>query len=79
MTNDTNCRGYGQILGQNGADFHSGTMTTPFAFQISICLRTAKVRIGGGHTQLLQLDQFCVKQSTASVPGHQNRLLKRLS
>ena len=49
----------------------------PLALHFSMCLSTDPIRLTGGHTQLLSLDQSSVNASTPSVLGQKYFELKR--
>ena len=66
-------------MGQKGAEGHSGTMRVPQAWVRLACWMVLGIRCGGGHSQFISPSQLHVKVSTASVPGFQNRELKRVS
>ena len=63
--------------GQNGADFHSGTINVPSTLQAWACAITLGTRLTGGHHQLFSPLQSAVNASIASEPGFQHLLLKR--
>ena len=67
----------GKIIGQNGAEGHSGTTKVPLARHLLAWRITRGTRYTGGQSQLTSLDQSQVNTSTASVPGFQKHELKR--
>ena len=69
----------GYIIGQNGADHHTGTIRVPVACVFSAWHKTRGTRYSDGHIQLRSFPQLQVKTSTASVPGHQYLELNRRS
>ena len=66
----------GKIIGQNGAEGHSGTTRVPLARHLLAWWITHGMRHTGGQSQLTSLDQSQVNASTASVPGFQRHELK---
>ena len=56
-------------VGQNGADFHLGTINVPSAIQAWACAITLGTRLTGGHHQLFSPLQSVANVSTASEPG----------
>ena len=57
-------------MGQQGADFHSGTTNVHLHFSSSIFLIHFCTRQGGGTTQLTQFDQSCSNASTPLDSEH---------
>ena len=68
----------GQSKGQNGAIVHTGTSMVALAIHTCACRMILGIRLIGGQTQLFSLPQSTVKASTASEPGLQHLLLKRV-
>ena len=66
-----------KISGQNGAEGQCGTTSVAQPPSATMCLMTLGMRKIGGTSQLFSPAQETEKASTASVPGHQNLLLKR--
>ena len=60
------------IIGQYGADFHSGTIRVHFAFSLRTFLIVSQVKFGGGTNQLFSEDQSKLKAFIPLVPVHQN-------
>ena len=64
---------FGNRIGKNGAEGHSGTTKVPWALHLRACWITRVTRYRGGHSQLLSSHQLAVNASTASEPGFQKR------
>jgi hypothetical protein len=78
------------IIGQNGADFHSGTTNIPIAFSLVNLFTVSMTRHGGGTNQLLSDDQLnmdihetCVENdisiSSQWIPRESNKEADSLS
>ena len=73
-TNEAKCSPSGHRIGQNGADFHMGTIKVPLALQFWAWLMVRHIKYRGGTHQFTSFPQFTVKVSTAMEPVDQNRL-----
>lgn len=60
------------IIGQNGADFHSGTIRVHFTFSFRTSLIVSQTKFGRGTNQLFSEDQSNLKAFIPLVPLHQN-------
>ena len=62
------------IIGQCGADFHSGTIRSRvhFAFSLRTFLIVSQIKFGGGTNQLFSEDQSKLKAFIPLVHVHQN-------
>ena len=77
LTTVMNCPVW-NILGQNGADFHFGTIRVPLACSFMALSMTRAAKRGGGTHQLTSFSQVCLNASTPSEVGHPHLELKRM-
>lgn len=62
---------------QKGEELHLGTISLPFALQLTRYLIVLIIKITGGTSQLFSLHQFLTETINTSEPGFQNKELNQ--